>query len=274
MYERTYRSRVLKTEPKQVVATRLFPWKRVLVSIGVLCIVSGIIFLIRLPQFQIRTVSVEGTVVADPGDVSQSVQMALEGTYVWILPKTSVFLLSTKTLENMVLRSFPRFKSVHITRSSMHELMVTTQEYPGVYLWCDDACSFMDEIGTVFADAPYFSGSAYVRIYVGSRSAYPFFPISPEQIQFVAHLKERLESISIVPLAIRFETLHTASVSFIHNGHQALLYIDPTADIESSLEALFSGLRNETVSQKYHNPDTVLEYLDVRFENKLIYKFR
>ena len=274
MYERTYNSRVLRTDEKKPVKKKQIPWKRILVVVSIVLVLVGIVFLVRAPKFQVRTVNVVGTSVTDPSDVSEFVLNSLGGTYAWIFPRTSVFLVSNETIAALVKESFPRLKDVTVDRDGMSSLRVTVGEYPGVYLWCDDACAFMDETGTVFADAPYFSGSAYLKIFVGTREQYPFSPITPQQVVLVAHLKDRLEAIDIIPLSMRFESEHKLTVGFIHHTRTAQMYFDPKEDIDTSLETLYSGLRTEDVARQYHDSSKVLEYLDVRFANKLIYKFQ
>jgi len=275
MYERTYNSRVLKTEEKPTKKKRRgISWVHIVVIGGIFLILVVVVLLIRAPKFQVRSINVIGTTVAEPLDISDFVLNTLGGNYLWIFPKSSVFLISNDAVASAVKNAFPRLNSVVVDRDGLSSLRVTVTEYPGVYLWCDDACSFMDENGTVFADAPYFSGSAYLKIYSGERAPYPFTPISPEELTLVAHLKERLEAIDIIPLSVRFESGHKLSVSFNHYTHVAALYFDPTEDTERALATLYSGLRTESVARLYHDESKVLEYLDLRFVNKLIHKFQ
>lgn len=275
MYERTYNSRVLKTDDQPSKKKKGgLRWKRILIIVGIVGVIVGIVVLIRSPKFQVRSINVVGTSVSDPVDISTFALNTLGGTYAWILPRTSVFLISPESIAEAVKEAFPRLSSVVVDRDGVDSLRVAVTEYPGVYLWCDEECSFMDETGTVFADAPYFSGSAYLKIYIGTREQFPFSPISPQQIQLIATLKERLEAIEIVPLSMRFESEHKLTVGFIHQRNHAVIYMDPSEDVETTLETLYSALRTETVARLYRDPSKRLEYLDVRFANKLIYKFQ
>lgn len=273
MYERTYRNRVLKTD-QQKPEPKKFPWKRVIIVTSIVVVLVGIVVLIKTPRFQVHTIAVVGTNVIDPTDVSTFAINTLDGKYLWVLPKSSVFLVSPDTVASAIKEAFPRFDTVVVDRSGMDSLRVTVTEYPGVYLWCDDDCSFMDEKGTVFADAPYFSGSAYLKLYIGTREQYPFHPITQSQVQLVAQLKKQLEAIDIIPLSIRFITDHKITIDFIHHSSHAQIYVDPSENIDTTLETLYSALRTETVAKLYHDPSKTLEYLDVRFANKLIYKFQ
>lgn len=275
MYERTYNSRVLKTDEKPSTRKKArVSWKRITVITSIIAVGVGLVLLLRAPKLQVKAVHVDGTNVADPFDIGEYALNMLDGYYLWILPKTSIFLVHNEAIAAAIKEAFPRLKDVVVDRDGMSSLRVTVTEYPGVYLWCDDACAFMDETGTVFADAPYFSGSAYLKLYIGAREQYPFTPITAEQVAMVNLLKERLEKIDIVSLSMRFESDHKLSVYVAHFTHESVIYFDPSEDIEEQLETLYSALRTDAVSRQYHDQSKVLQYLDARFANKLIYKFQ
>lgn len=275
MYERTYHAKVLKYDEK-TPPRRIFSWRRLVTVLGVLVICAGIVILIKAPRFQVQTISVVGVDVADPIEVSQFTLAALQGNYLLFFPKTSILLVNQDKLAQEIKAHYPRFKTVRVDRDSMRSLKVTVTEYAGSYLWCDstDVCSFMDETGAVFADAPYFSGNAYLKIYSGARIAYPFYPVTIEQLTLVSHIKKRLESIEIDPLSFAFDSDHLLSVVFIHNTSRTTIMFDPTEDTDQMLETLYGGLRTEPFTDLYHNPSKILEYIDLRFANKLIYKFK
>lgn len=275
MYHRSYHERVLKSDTPKQKKTRI-KWKSIAIGVGTAALISALVVIIRAPRLQVTEVVVEGAQVADPFEVSQFVLGTLDGTYLRIFPKTSIVLISPDTLTQSIARAYPRFKSVAVDRASMQKLVVSVEEYPGVYLWCDttDACSFMDAQGTVFADAPYFSGSAYLKVYGGTRSPYPFTAFNPTQMQMIATLSDKLPGIDIEPLSVSFVSDKTVVVRFVHNQREAQIRFDPTTPIDAQLDILYSGLRTQPLSRLYHDRAQVLEYLDVRFDNKLVYKFQ
>ncbi len=274
MYQRTYSKTVLKNE--EVPQKKRFPWSRVIIIASVVAVIVGMVFLIRGPQLQVGRVIVEGTEVADPDEVSMFVLDMLAGTYLSILPRSSIVLISPDRLESRIRETFPRFNNVEVKRSSVDSLNVRIAEYDGIYLWCDqdEACSFMDEKGTVFADAPYFSGSAYLKIYAGARESFPFTALTDVQLVLVRTVFDRLSSIGIDPIEFRFNADHELSVIFSHNGNRAYILFDPMIDVDTSLETLYTGLRTEPLAHLYHDSTSVLQYLDARFEGKLVYKFQ
>ena len=272
MYERSYHGSVLKKEGS---APRTFPWKRLGIVVATILLCTGIVFLIRVPKFQVKEVVVEGAFVVDPVEVTDFVLGGLEGNYLFVLPKTSIFLSKPDSIALQVQERFPRFKFVEVKRDSMDSLKVIATEYPGVYLWCDgdDTCSFMDETGTVFADAPYFSGTAYLKVYGGERAVYPFKPLTPAQLALMVLITVKLGAIDIAVTEFSVEDAHTLTARFSHHGNPAAILFEPNRDINEALDVLYSGLRTDPLQKMYHDRTRVLEYLDLRFSNKVVYKF-
>lgn len=274
MYEKSYHSAVLKTEKKPEKRSKV-NWKLVLGLFAVVAVIGGIVVLIKLPAWQVRNVEVEGAHVADPGDVREFVMAELQGKRLFFLPKTSILMVPEHRLEKGLKDHFSRFQTVEVDRKNFSTILVTVSEFQGVSLWCkdQDTCFFMDQNGIAFAKAPVFSGSAYPKVFVGEVQPLPFQALTMEQEKMVELLLERLPPIMINPTEFYFKGERKLEVVFNHGGNQAKLIFDPTVDMQKALNALFSGLRTNPLATKFHDSSKVLEYIDVRFSNRVVYKF-
>jgi cell division septal protein FtsQ len=276
MYERTYHKAVLKTESEPQKKRRRINWKLLVRLLVAVAIVVGVIVLICLPRLQVKTVTVAGANVVDPADVSAFVQQHLQGHELLLLPKTSIFLIHEHSLALDIKQHFSRLQTVSVKRTTFSSLTVTVTEYQGVALWCSDetTCYFMDQNGVVFAPAPYFSGDAYPKIFDGTFQHLPFQAITADQNAAVSLLMARLPIIGIMPEEFHFASSHELDIVFNHNGSQATLLFDPTTDTNEALVALYTGLRTNPLATKYQDPTQVLQYIDLRFENRVVYKFQ
>ena len=275
MYERSYKNRLLKDDQALPRKKKKFPWKRVLYTFIVLAFISGVVFLIRMPRLQIASITTQGTVVADPLEVSQFVEQNLSGNYLYLFPKRSMLLVPLDSLERSIKQKWPRFKEVSVSRAGLNSLSVEVIEYQGVYLWCkEETCYFMDSEGTVFAPAPYFSGDAYPKLYGGIQGELAFQPFEPMVIEVVRELADRLPKIHIAPKGYHLENRSQMRILFTHNGNEASIIIDPNGDLEKTLEALYTGLRTDPLAGMYRDQTKVLEYIDLRFPSKVVYKFQ
>lgn len=295
MYERTYQKKVLSQTPPEESAAkkrrrrRRAKMRRILKVLFVLALITLVVFLIRLPQLQVRTVDVVGTSVVDPEDVSRYVQSQIEGNILYLLPKKSMLLVPTASIAKWTARQFPRFATVDVRRKGVHGLIVTVTEHTGTYLWCQEAqsqsadaaapsCYFMTSDGLVFAPAPVFSGNAYVRIYMGAKQELPFTPLTPDQLSLVQLLLDRLPAVGITPNAFRAISEHEIEIDFSHYGSTAQLLIDPVQDASHTydmmLQNIATALSTDPLKSDFANPSKNLEYLDARFANKVVYKFK
>lgn len=276
MYSERYHTSVLK-QGQLSKGKRKFPWKTVISIIVLLIVCSGAIYVCKDPRLQVRNIVVTGAHVVDPLDVSTFVSKELSGTYFSLLPKTSIFLIQQHVLARHIQAAFPRLKSVDVDRSSFSSLAITVVEYPGKYLWCVEEsteCSFMDERGEVFASAPYFSGSAYRKIFSGEMGTYPFRSVNDAQITTITMLIEKLQAISIDPLEFHYKSNRQLVVVYAHNGKLVNIVFDPSRSIEGQLALLYTGITTEPFAAQYRDKTKILEYIDLRFSNKIVYKFQ
>lgn len=282
MYEKTYHTRVLKTDTKspkeaQKKGRKGFSWKKFFIFVGVALLLFGIGYAIRYPGFQVRDISVVGTSVLDVEDIQTYVQDQLVGARLWIFPKTSIFLISEQGLEHSLQSAFPRIETVAVKRSSFHSLEVSINEFDALYLWCRHSvedCYFMDKKGIVYSRAPVFSGTAYPKIISGvDAQTLPFEGMILSEVERISELESRLSEIGITPTVFSYISPREIRIDFLHNKTIATIQIDPATPTNTSLEYIFSGIRTEPLSSLFHNPDKKLLYIDVRFPSKVVYKF-
>jgi hypothetical protein len=277
MYERTYSAKVLKQNtPPEKKHRKKFAWKKFFMAALVVILVAVVVILVRTPKLQVHDVEVEGTHVTDPEEVSLFVKSQIEGNYLYFFPKSSMLLVPTTTIKKRLASAFPRFSTLDVRRKGINNLLVNVSEYQGEFLWCesDEACFFMTKDGIVFAEAPFFSGNAYKKIFIGKKETLPFKPVEENYMSVVKLLIERLPLILIEPTEFRQSSEHQIDITFYHNGNQALLMVDPSGGIEKMLEDLATGLNTEPLKSEFKNEKNILQSLDARFANKIVYKFK
>lgn len=277
MYERTYNTKVLSQKaPPEKKRRRRFPMRRFLKIAGGVVALAALVFLMQWKRLRVQSIDVVGASVTDPEDVRLFINSQIEGKILYLFPKSSMLLVPTASLTKWTARAFPRFESVDVRRKGVRELLVTVKEYQGEYLWCESeaSCYFMAGNGVVFAEAPFFSGDAYVKLFFGEKKELPFSPLTGEQLELIELALDRLPSISIQPLVLRRVSEHQMDIVFSRYGEQTLLLIDPTRDIEKTLEDLATALAADPLKREFRDESKTLEYLDARFANKVIYKFK
>lgn len=277
MYEKTYKTQVLGADtPSKKKKGSI--WKKIFISIAAFALLFFCGFLIKRPTLQVRTIVVGGTTVLDEKDIQSAVGAMLEGRSLWIFPRTSIFLIRKKKIERTLRENFSRIEVVSVERENFHTLSISVKEFGAMYLWCQvegGQCYFMDKKGMVYSEAPVFSGTAYPKIFSGRPLAtkLPFVGMTEGELIQVAELQEKLKEINIITLSFYFISSKETRIEFLHNKSSADLLINPSVDTDTSLESLFSALRTEPFASLFRNPNKKLSYIDVRFSNKIVYKF-
>lgn len=275
MYERTYHKEVLKSDQTSIKVKKN-PWKKILYIFIVLSILTLTFFVLRSPKAQIKNISVSGNVVLDTLDIQNEIFKKIEGNKLFFFPKSSYFLVSRNSLENKLKEQFSRIENISIKSDGLTTLSVDIVEYGAQYLWCvnNEDCFLMDKKGVVYSDAPFFSGSAYTTIVTDSPiEKLPFKALSDSQVSQIEHFSRDLSEINIKPLSFRLISKDKIEIDFLRNKDVSKIIVDPKIDTDTSLEYIFSALRSEPFGNMFRSSNNKLQYLDIRFSNKVIYKF-
>lgn len=279
MYERTYKRDLAPERKKTPREKRRRRFWGVLKGALALAGIAGIILLLRLPALQVREVVVEGEEVIDEADITLSIDEALGGNYLLVVPKRNFFFVPTKRLEHLLRERWGRLSSVAVRRSSFRTLSVEIGEYQEAYLWCgregETICAFMDPRGVVFSEAPFFSGAAYLRLYGGVSGEFPFSPFPDATFNLITRYHAELPELRITPVAFTLSDEHLLTVVFAHRDQPATLLINPGDDPVVVLENLSAALVVEPLKSAFRSEKgKAVEYLDARYRSKVVYKFR
>ena len=126
------------------------------------------------PQFKVTTIEIEGNKTILSMDIQQTVREYLDTKILWILPRDTVFLTNTHSIERAVNKKYPRIYNVETIIKKGTEVLVTVEEREPHSLWCknenyesdfDEECFFADQKGYIYTKAPYFSEGVFEKIY-------------------------------------------------------------------------------------------------------------
>ncbi len=235
-------------------------------------LVIGVLLGLRHESILIKDIHVEGHKVLEEDDVRAIVMKELEGSYGFIIPRASAFFYSKSDIQDALMTIHKRVKIVHVDRTSLTALTVRITEREPAALWCEDdevPCYFMDAAGYVFAESPIYSGSVYVLFKKGLISdtviGSQYMPEDEFTLvtTFIATLTRLSLSTRSFDVGADEYTLHLTEggkIHFVRGG-----------DLDSVLLALETTLMSE--SFKKHSLSE-LDYLDLRFSNKAVVKWK
>jgi hypothetical protein len=265
---------------------RVFWAKAILGAIIFLAVFFGLVYISRTPVLNIDHINVVGNKVIDTETIQGIAQVEIDGNYLWFFPRANIFFYPRDDIRARLVEYSQRLKDIKISINKK-TLEISLSERQGKYTWCGEAylgaklpsgeegeqkCYFVDEDGYVFDEAPYFSGEVYFKFY-GPKDG-PYF----HEVDFhrFVRFKEALASIGTVPVALFVPggeevKVFLSSQSALSQGPELIFKVD--ADLDALVSNLEAALSAEPFQSEFRDQYSSLEYIDLRFGNKVYYKF-
>lgn len=241
----------------------------------------GLVFLSRMQRFRISNVDFTGGLLISPDEIKTETQNFLGGNYFWFFPKNNRFLYAHDDLENFLKGRFKRIDTISIYTVDNQTIRITIKERGLYALWCEgqpgdgspEKCYFMDNNGVVFSESPTFSGDAYFKYYgYMGNEVNPIGMTYLGSIDFFHDLSafvERVKNTSVRPVYCVAKDSKQFDLILSDGGK---VYVDgsvPFSKSNDNLEALLKNLSSATTTR-----DLNIDYIDLRFGNKLFYKLK
>lgn len=226
-------------------------------------------------RFRIRDITLSGFSRTSDTLARLKLEQELSKKYAYVIPRDSLWMQNTRALEALLIESFPTLKKVDVRREFPRSLRVHAIEYDAWGVLCHgnnakEECFWIDRDGVAFALAPNFTGIIVPKINDERSQEYRIGNtyMNPALMNLVAFFNERTMS---------DDTLQ--SLQFIIDAHDETLRMRTRAgwdilllasnDPEKSYRNLKTALSSE-IKDAVAN----LEYIDLRFGNRVFYKFK
>ncbi len=251
-------------------------------------------FISYRPGLRISKVELNGGILVTQSDVEKESLSFMSGTYYFVVPRNNAFVFPKEPLKQHLLNSFKRIETINIEREDFTSIKIDITERKPVAIWCDSLpnqssakvststissnsssshCYFMDRDGTIFAEAPYFSGDAYFKYYGNISTTTPIsqsYIASTTQFYEVSNFIAYAKSLDIHPQYLVAEQDGQFSLVLSGGGEIYFDLKEPLSKTAKNLEAL---LKTQAISS-IRAYDLPIQYIDLRFGNKLFYKLK
>lgn len=245
---------------------------------------------------RITNIEISGTDVLPVSTVKEAVEHSMEGNYVHLFSKNSIFLYPKAGIAQDLRRLFPTLKTVSVNAKDFHTVAVVVSERTPAALWCpstssdptggtqdttleidsSDAtvsydCALLDEDGLAYANAPQYSGKVYQQ-YFGTLPLGPLPKqfLKPEQFRSLSALAKEFEK-KLAPDvldAITVDDNNDVHLSF--DGAYEVLFA-----LEEDTGVLFDRFSLTLTAAPFteHKLSDFM-YVDLRFGDKVYYKLK
>lgn len=252
-------------------------------------IILGLSFASRINKININQININGNKVVETKEIEDIIKNEISGHYLWLFPKTNFLIYPKRGILNELNSKLKRLKDISININNFRTLEVSVSEYEGKYLWCgvslpdlassvNQKCYFLDNNGYIFDEAPYFSGEVYFKFYGDGG-------LNKDDITGTYFLKDKF--VKIIEFKNAIQKLNLNSTAFwLDNDNEADFSIsgEPMTgpriifkldeDFGKLAENLQAAISTEPLRTELKTKFSSLLYFDLRFGNKVYYKFR
>ena len=246
-------------------------------------LVFGISYLSKIPALTIREINIRGNSTVSSTEIERMALEPMQGNYLGLFSRKNIFLYPRRAIKDAIHKRFSQVKNITISFKNFHTIYITIEEYKPSAVWCSekngksgviftDNCYFMDEAGYVFGQSPQFSGNVYPRYYglISSTSSIGSQYLSADDFRTLNAFVSKVSSLGLASRRVVAEEDDTFKM-YLENGGTILF--SAKVGLEKTLENLQSVLSSSSLSRKGDSPLSGLDYLDLRFGNKIFYKF-
>lgn len=274
----------LKRKRRKLLMKKILFW-----VIFILLFTIPVAYISRMDKLNISAVEVRGNRVIDSRDIREVAQGELSGNYLWVFPKTNLFIYPKRAIFRTLETKYKRLTDISLEIENRKTLIIKVEERTPGYTWCgfapsptpitEEKCFFLDESGYIFDTAPYFSGGVYFKFYGntehndGDPTGTHFFGANFHKLTL---LKDALISMGLKPIYAYVD--NTNLKISLEPGANAPstpeLYLKTNADFAKMAENLETALSTEPLLSDFKKKYSSLLYIDLRYGNKVFYKFR
>ena len=258
------------------------------VKIILACIGLGLfLFLLswvsKAEKFEIQTFDIKGNFVTRSEDISKIISSHIANNYFHLFSKKNIFLYPKSKIKKDILDSFLCVKDARISFADFQTIHINIIERKPFALYCqhlealppnaEEECYFMDESAFIYARTLNFSENIYFRFGDDCVS-------SAKNILGTTYLAEaRKGQFEKVNLFVRYlKDINIEGVKLVvrENGNYELFFGDDSKlifDADQDFDEIFENLR-ATLINLGDLENKKFEYIDLRFNNKVLYKFK
>lgn len=252
-------------------------------------IVTALSFLSANEKMRIDNITVEGNHIIDEEEIENEIYKNISGRYIHLFSRNNSIIYPHKRVYDNLLLNFPRIESLSINRDNFKTLHINIIERVGAFLYCGanvplnkedvgENCYFINNDGLIFDQAPYFSGNIYFKYYVKlSDEANPLGRqmISVEDFHKITRFIDSIESLGLKPIYISLGQDGTNSLYLEHQEDNTLpkILFKNDADLEVLQDNFSLAIQKKEFAGEIHSKYNTLLYIDLRFKNKVLYKF-
>jgi hypothetical protein len=256
--------------------------------------IIGLSYLSSLPAVTIDNIIVSGNHIINDSSIDYFVRNKLNGKYLFIFNKSNSFIYPHEDIYNGLIDNFPRIEFLSLKRTDLKTLHVEIKERSGSYLYCGEIipeiknevgenCYFVNRDGYIFDKAPYFSGNVYFKFYTqingpgGKNNLIKSYISDVDYFHRLMKFVSQINSSGFRPIYMNINKEDGNTTLYIYNSNDGGKYPKIIFKNDADFNLIFENLQTAMKKKEFSNDIMLninkLNYIDLRFKDKVLYKF-
>lgn len=249
--------------------------RMIIYLIIIVAILFGVVSVFRIQSLRVSKIAVKGNTSLGSENLGAAVLSQMSGNYISLFPRDSIFLYDKNNIKRELLKDFPQIYEASLETNFPKSLTLTVEERVTYGLFCEDEkCAFVDSNGEVFQMAPNYSDGVYLTfVPLGTTTVkkiendFKKFNLLPES-EFL-DLKEFLSQLRKIGVHANKVAIGDEGNYEIYTRKGWYIILAKSANLDAAV-----GNLNILLKEKIKKGENLLDYVDLRFGNKIFYKFR
>ncbi|HEY5588295.1 MAG TPA: hypothetical protein VIK86_04985 [Candidatus Paceibacterota bacterium] len=263
----------------------------ILLFILFVSIIGALSFFSGDKHLTIDKVLITGTHIINQSDIESEIFQDMSGKYLYLFSRNNSFIYPHQKIYKDLILNFPRIQSLSLKRDNLKTLHIDIVERTGSSLYCGsnipenkedigENCYFINNDGLIFDKAPYFSGNVFFKYYLTLKD-YDINPLGKQVVDINQFHKltgfiDEIISLGFKPISIVVEQDGTNSLYLNHgvNDTSPKIIFKSDNDLNLIYENLSISMRKKEFADEINSKYNTLLYIDLRFTDKVLYKFQ
>ncbi|MDO8529727.1 MAG: FtsQ-type POTRA domain-containing protein [bacterium] len=276
IYPRSSRKRKNFFEKKEEIDSTIF--SRLIFRLLALVFIGATAYILFFSPFlEVNRIFIEGNSELNRDEIQNNIQQSIQGKYFKFIPKNNLILASSKKIRNNLLNDFKKISEVEVKKVFPGGIDVKIKERKSLLVWCSAGpCYIIDEEGFAYTGADFESEEIKQNnlVILTDTSAKPVIMgekvLTSDYIQFVSRVRNELEKQTEIKIGEYQTGSRMAEEVKVKTEAGWEIYFSSNLPLEESIRTLITFLEKEAGVKTTNN----LEYIDLRAENKVYYKFK
>lgn len=229
------------------------------------------------PYLQISNIKITGTREINSEEVRQKIESSLNGKYFGVIPKNNLLFVSQKRIEDVLTGYFKKIRTVSVMKKFPDSVSLNIDERKALLVWCGgEKCFLLDENGTAYSEAD-FNSPEFIQNHLlqindssGREVLLGEKVIDSAYEKYVLDVRDALSLLDLDVIDEYKTPSRIAEEIRIGTSQGSQIYFSLQFPLESAIFTLDTVFKKEIPVEKRGE----IEYIDLRNENKVFYKFK